>query len=120
MNENLGTVTAIKGETAEVETGIGSLTGHLNAESVAVGDRVAAMWRPESGTMTNSDPVAANRLRGTVKASMFVGSYTEQVVDVAGQDVRVQVPGANVLSPGDDVWVEISEVDVLVMPAEDT
>ncbi|RNL87615.1 ABC transporter ATP-binding protein [Halostreptopolyspora alba] len=120
MNESLGTVTAIKGETAEVDTGIGTLTGRLNGDSIAVGDRVAAMWRPESGTMTNTDPVAANRLRGTLKASMFVGAYTEQVVDVAGQDLRVQVPGPNVLDTGADVWVEVPEVDLLVMPVEDT
>ncbi|WP_199432894.1 ABC transporter ATP-binding protein [Qaidamihabitans albus] len=119
MNEVFGRVTAIKAETAVVDTVLGELTGRIGAESVAVGDRVAAMWRPESATVSTSDPVAANRLRGELKASLFVGTHTEQVVHVDGRDVHVLVPGADVLGSGSDVWVEVSDVDMLVLPAED-
>lgn len=119
MNESIGTVAELKGETATVETGLGTLTGRRCDDSSGIGDRVAAMWRPENATLTTDDPVAANRLRGTLKASLFVGTYTEQVVDVAGQEIRVQSPGANLMEPGVDVWVEVPDVDVLVMPVED-
>jgi iron(III) transport system ATP-binding protein len=119
MNESLGTVTAVKGETAEVQTEVGTLVGRLCGGELKVGDRAAAMWRPESGTLTATDPVAANRLQGRVKASLFIGTYTEQIVDVAGHDMRLRVPGAAVQEHGAQVWIEISEVDTLVMPAEE-
>ncbi|PXY21336.1 ABC transporter ATP-binding protein [Prauserella muralis] len=118
MNEVLGTVTATKGETAEVKTDLGVLTGRIGG-GVDIGDHVAAMWRPESATLSTDEPVAANRLAGRVKASLFLGAATEQVITVDGREVRVQVPGAAVLPGGSDVWIEISEADLLVLPAED-
>lgn len=119
MNEALGKVTAIKADTAVVETDLGTVTGRLGAGRIGVGDRVAAMWRPENCTLSTCDPVAANRFRGRVRASLFVGPYTEQVVGIGDRELRVQVPGASLLDAGSDVWVEVSEVDVLVLPAED-
>ncbi|MFV2195350.1 ABC transporter ATP-binding protein [Nocardiopsis sp. LOL_012] len=118
MNECPGRVTAVKGETAEVETELGTLTGRVSG-GLSVGDRAAAMWRPENGTLTTGEPVAANRLRGRVKASLFVGAYTEQVVDAAGRELRVRSAGAALQEHGSEVWVEAAEADTLVMPLED-
>lgn len=119
MNEAIGKVTAVKGETAVVDTELGVVTGKVSSAQVDVGDRVAAMWRPENCTLSASDPVSANRFLGRVRASLFAGAHTEQLVAVAGHELRVQVPGANPLSTGSEVWVEVSDIDVLVLPAED-
>lgn len=120
MNETLGTVTDVKGETAVVDTPLGSLVGRRGSESTGRGDRVAVLWRPESGSMTTGEPVAQNRLRGRLTASLFVGGYTEQVIDVAGDEQRVRSSGPDVHTPGSDVWIEVPEADSLVLPAEDT
>ncbi|WP_007026749.1 ABC transporter ATP-binding protein [Saccharomonospora iraqiensis] len=118
MNEVPGTVSARTGETVVVDTGLGSVTGRAGADTLAVGDRVAAMWRPEYSTLSVDRPVAANRFSGRVQASLFVGAHTEQLVRARDHEIRVLVPGAQPLDTGSEVSVEVSDADVVVFPAE--
>jgi iron(III) transport system ATP-binding protein len=116
MNESLGTVSAVDGSVVMVDTDRGRVVGRAHDRPVTVGERVAAMWRPERGVISVDEPAAANRWAGTVTASMFVGSHTEYVVSLAGGNARLWSPRSDLVAAGSEAWVAVDADDVLVLP----
>ncbi|SFK52886.1 ABC transporter ATP-binding protein [Geodermatophilus ruber] len=118
INESLGTVSAVDGDTVVVDTGHGRVVGALVGQRVAVGDRVAAMWRPERGLLSREEPQAVNRWLGRVKAPMFVGSHTEYLLAVGDVDVRLWSPRSDLVDAGAAAWVSVAPEDVRVLPLD--
>ncbi|GHE08345.1 ABC transporter ATP-binding protein [Klenkia taihuensis] len=122
MNEAPGRVVAVDGSghdgTVTVETEHGRVTGRTHGARHAVGDRVAALWRPEHGALHRSEPTAPNRWPGAVKAGLFVGSHTEYVVTLAGGDVRLWSPRPDLVAVDASAWVSVDVDDVLVLPED--
>jgi iron(III) transport system ATP-binding protein len=118
INESLGTVTDVHGAVVTVDTGQGRIVGQAGDQPVAVGDRVAAMWRPERGVLSREEPSVANRWTGQVEAALFVGSHTEYLVTLGGADVRLWSPRSDLVAAGSAAWVSVDAADVLVLPVE--
>ncbi|MGY1812319.1 ABC transporter ATP-binding protein [Blastococcus sp. SYSU D00820] len=118
INEAEGTVAAVDGDVVTVETGQGRVVGRAHQRPVRMGERVAAMWRPERGVLSRDEPSAVNRWPGAVKASLFVGSHTEYVVTLAGGDARLWSPRPDLVDAGSAAWVSVDAEDVLVLPVD--
>ncbi|WP_346618747.1 ABC transporter ATP-binding protein [Blastococcus montanus] len=119
INEVVGTVATVDGESVVVDTPYGRFVGTADGRHVAVGDRVAAMWRPERGLLGREEPQSVNRWPGRVKASLFVGSHTEYLVAVGESetDVRLWSPRADIVEAGSAAWVSVPPEDVRILPA---
>lgn len=119
INEVVGTVSTIDGDSVVVETPYGRFVGTATDQRFSVGDRVAAMWRPERGLLTREEPQTVNRWPGTVKAPLFVGSHTEYLVAVgkSESDVRLWSPRADIVEAGSSAWVSVPPEDVRILPA---
>jgi iron(III) transport system ATP-binding protein len=121
INEVVGTVSAVDEGTVVVDTPYGNFVGTAVDRRFSVGDRVAAMWRPERGLLTSEEPRAVNRWPGRVKAPLFVGSHTEYLVSVGTSetDVRLWSPRSDLVAAGSDAWVSVDADDVLVLPVDE-
>jgi iron(III) transport system ATP-binding protein len=121
INEVVGTVEAIDGGNVVVDTPYGRFAGTTVGHRFAVGDRVAAMWRPERGLLTHDEPQTVNRWPGRVKAPLFVGSHTEYLVSVGASetDVRLWSPRSDLVAAGSEAWVSVDADDVLVLPVDE-
>jgi iron(III) transport system ATP-binding protein len=121
INEVVGTVEAIDGGHVVVDTPYGRFVGTTVGHRFAVGDRVAAMWRPERGLLTHDEPQTVNRWPGRVKAPLFVGSHTEYLVSVGASetDVRLWSPRSDLVAAGSEAWVSVDADDVLVLPVDE-
>src|SRR5690606_2190639 len=75
-NEVLGRVETVEGTTAVISTPIGRVVGTVADAGTAVGDAVAAIWRPERSILTREEPSIVNRWHGELLASLFLGSHT--------------------------------------------
>jgi iron(III) transport system ATP-binding protein len=119
MNEVVGTVSSIDGGGVVVDTTYGRFVGTRDGQRFAVGDRVAAMWRPERGLLSRDEPDTVNRWPGRVKAPLFVGSHTEYLVAVGESetDVRLWSPRADLVEAGSRAWVSVAPDDVRILPA---
>ena len=87
------------GESCVVDIGDASCAGILSAAADA-GTNVALAVRPESITLEAGGRVGeldVGVLAGNVRSSVFLGESTDFLVDVAGAEIRVRVPG---LRPG--------------------
>ncbi|MGY2076629.1 ABC transporter ATP-binding protein [Blastococcus sp. SYSU DS0828] len=120
INEVLGSVAATDGEGVVVDTPYGRFVGTAGGRRFTVGDRVAAMWRPERGVLSREEPATVNRWPGRVKAPLFVGSHTEYVVSVGTSetDVRLWSPRSDLVAAGSEAWVSVDADDVLVLPVD--
>ena len=118
INESLGTVASVDGGAVTVDTERGRIVGRARDRPVSVGDRVAAMWRPERGRLSPEEPSAINRWAGQVAAALFVGAHTEYVVTLAGGDARLWSPRPDLAAAGASAWVAVDAEDVLVLPVE--
>jgi iron(III) transport system ATP-binding protein len=119
INEVVGTVSSADGDNVVVETPYGRFVGTADDQRFAVGDRVAAMWRPERGLLSRDEPTTVNRWPGRVKAPLFVGSHTEYLVAVgeSESDVRLWSPRADIVEAGSSAWVSVPPEDVRILPA---
>ncbi|MDY7106242.1 MAG: ABC transporter ATP-binding protein [Actinomycetota bacterium] len=116
-NEVAGRVEAIDDDgTVRVTTPIGEVHGRADTAAVEVGDEVAAMWRPEHTALVADRPSTSNRWPATVETSLFLGPYTEQVVDVAGRRFVAWSTHAPATDEGSS-WLGVEAADVLVLPA---
>ena len=118
VNEMVGRITRIDGGTAVVECAAGKVVGSLAGAGYAVGDEVAAIWRPERGALTREEPTEVNRWFGRLVASMFVGSHTEYVISSGDQRLRLWSPRSDVVAAGKDGWVSVPAEDVRILPLE--
>jgi len=119
INEVVGTVASVDGAGVVVETPYGRFVGTADGRRFSVGDRVAAMWRPERGLLSRDEPQTVNRWPGRVKAPLFVGSHTEYLVAVgeSESDVRLWSPRADIVEAGSSAWVSVPPEDVRILPA---
>lgn len=117
-NELVGTVAAIEGESVRVSTPLGEVSGRAGAE-LAVGEEVAAVWRPERTRLSTTRPDGPNAWQGVVRTSMFLGSHTQHAVEVGGDLFRVWQPDARLADEGVDEWVSVAPEHVRVLPAGD-
>jgi iron(III) transport system ATP-binding protein len=121
INEVVGTVAAVDAGGVVVDTPYGRFVGTTGGRQFAVGDRAAAMWRPERGLLSREEPQTVNRWPGRVKAPLFVGSHTEYVVSVGASetDVRLWSPRSDLVAAGSSAWVSVDPDDVLVLPVDE-
>ncbi len=112
-----GTVVEGKGDLISVDTRLGPILGRPGA-SVAVGDHVVAVWRPERTVLSTDEPNVANRWKGTIRTSMFLGSHTEYAVEVGDDLFRVWRPEAELRDEGSRRWLSVDPADVRVLPAD--
>ena len=110
----------VVGDSCVVEVGETACAGVL-AAAADVGWAVALAVRPESVRLevgAGSGSATSGALRGNVRSSVFLGESTDFLIDVAGAEIRVRVPG---LKPGIGVGDPVSltlPVDGLVFPRE--
>jgi iron(III) transport system ATP-binding protein len=119
INEVVGTVSSVDRGGVVVDTPYGRFVGTPDGQQFTVGDRVAAMWRPEHGLLGREEPQTVNRWPGRVKAPLFVGSHTEYLVAVGESetDVRLWSPRADLVEAGSRAWVSVAPEDVRILPA---
>jgi len=100
-----------------VDTLLGAVFAGRSALLDDKGVRVVAVFRPESCQMTTAEPAGPNKWRGTVRAALFLGSYVEYLIDLAGTTVRVwQYDEDIAASVGSEVWVSVSPQRTTALP----
>lgn len=77
-------------------------------------EKAKLLWRPESGQMRRDEPRSTNRLRGTVKASLFMGAHTEYIIQCGETRARIWSNQAEPFDAGDEVWIEVPPESLLV------
>ena len=122
-NELVGTVTGTDKDRVVVTTEVGPVVGVPGVDGLTPGTEVAALWRPERCVVDVDGTVqGANRWHGVVRASMFVGSHTEHLIDVATEggvvQVRTWTARDDDLAAGDPADICVRPDDVRVLPAD--
>ncbi|MDI7277794.1 MAG: TOBE domain-containing protein, partial [Anaerolineae bacterium] len=96
---------------------------HFTGRRFAVGDELTILIRPEVVSVKPCGPHPsehpANVWKGVVKFRIFVGNFSEYVVDIRGTELRARVDSRFRFQVGDEVLVSVSPEDCLVFPAED-
>jgi iron(III) transport system ATP-binding protein len=107
----------------EIDSGLGPLVASTSGEPLpASGERVWVSIRPECLRVGPAAPIAdrANRLRGRLTGTTYLGEIAEHRVEIGGQTLAVfelnPRPGAGEV--GRDVAVEVDAGDVVVLPFE--
>ncbi|WP_019120928.1 ABC transporter ATP-binding protein [Brevibacillus massiliensis] len=122
-NKLEGRVVARQDRLLTVETQSGLRLKAVHPErAVAEGDAVTVFIRPEKIRLTAADaPADANRAKGKVELTSFLGAFTECDVRIGTEVLSVKVqmldPGLS-LSIGSDICCQWSPEDVLIMPGE--
>ncbi len=117
-NELSGTIEEVLSDDgARVATSLGDVSGVAGVEGLQAGDEVAVLWRPERCAVSREEPAGPNRWPATVKASMFVGSHTEVLLDVDGTPFRTWSPEATLFETGEEVWVTVPREHVRILRA---
>jgi iron(III) transport system ATP-binding protein len=107
-NEVVGTVSAKSSGVWAIETPLGPISAGAAAPGVAVGDEVAAVFRPERCHLSLDEPAGPNRWRGLVEASLFVGPHMEHVIRVGDTIFQVTSDDDGELNTGTEAWVSVS------------
>lgn len=81
---------------------------HARSESAKL------LWRPEDGRLSSEEPGSANRMRGTIAASLFMGAHTEYIVQCGDARVRIWSNQDEPFVDGDEVWAAISPEAIMV------
>ena len=94
---------------------LASSVGDLVAASQPDGarDRVFIAWRPED--MVPFEPGMANGISARIVNSIFMGNLTDVFIDVNGQSLRVQRPGAVPWRTGDTVVMSVPEDRIQIL-----
>ncbi|MFI7446091.1 ABC transporter ATP-binding protein [Nonomuraea sp. NPDC049714] len=112
-NEIPGTVTGAGADTATIRTPYGLLTG-VCGPGVKDGERAVAVWRPEHGLMSASEPPEPNRWRARRRLSMFAGPHVEHHLDAEDVSCRLWSSGE---AAADEVWIGVAPERLLILPA---
>jgi iron(III) transport system ATP-binding protein len=115
-NELPGTLRALEGGVAVVETELGEVRG-VAADGVAPGDAVVAVCRPERTRLARDEPASPNRWRAEVRAAAFLGASLEHVVRVGERTFRLWSVDTKLLEPGTETWLYVDPENVRVLPA---
>ena len=108
----LGTTNTLEGQVTgtgsdtKIETEIGALT--LGAREKLGSGRASVAIRPEAVDLLRENPGAgANVYQGTVKRTMFLGTFIDGEVQIGSKSLRVSFNPYNTFSPGEKVFVRI-------------
>lgn len=119
-NEIAGSVVSIdEADRCVVESADEFIFGVAGSPGLSVGDAVVAVWRPEQLSMQASNPGMDNSWRGTVGASLFLGSHTEVLVETPNHQLRVWSPVIAEFPAGEEVWVSVPIENVRVLRASE-
>lgn len=115
-NELAGTVSAVSGGLAVVDTPRGRFSGRV-ASSIKAGERAAVYVRPDVATV--SDVVSSNGLQVTVERLEFEGAVAMlHALDGNGHPLLAALPHHQVASApgaGQAVWLSFAPSDALVL-----
>lgn len=108
-NEFTGTVTSIEGDHVVVDSPIGTLRGVSSDTDLTPGTEIVASFRPEHGNVSVTRPdTNANTWECDITRLLFLGSQTEQVLDVKGMRVRTVALGIVAHRTGDSGWLSVA------------
>jgi len=102
-----GKVVAREGGRLELETALGRLAAAAGDSTAAPGDEVCFSFRPESMALYKEE--SANKVRGTILYSIFMGDVTDLFVDANGVRLRAHAESAAAFKPGDVVDFAVAE-----------
>jgi iron(III) transport system ATP-binding protein len=100
-----GRVVAAENGRLTLDTTFGRL--HFAAEGPDQDDRVLFSWRPED--MVPYREGMANRLSGTISHAIFMGNFTDLLVDVGGTAIRVQMGNDHRFLDGEAIELSVPE-----------
>ena len=104
--------------TVQVETALGSVDA-VASPGLDVGDDVVVVFRPERCTLSSGPEDGSNSWKGQVQASMFLGSHTEHVVQVADEiSFLVWSPDPGLIEASKELWLNARTEDTRALPAE--
>ena len=108
-NEITGRVVYLDKALCQVDTHFGKLSGVPGQSSLALGDDVVVVWRPEHGALASapSGDAAPNTFRGVLASELFLGTHTESTVRVDDNDFLVWRMGDALLEPGSAVELTV-------------
>jgi iron(III) transport system ATP-binding protein len=108
-----------EGDQVTVATAIGDVAAVAD-DSLAIGDDVVVVFRPERCTFSASQTPDVNSWKGDIQASIFLGSHTEHVVRV-GDDVDFLVwsPDPRLFEEHRELWLNLGQQDARALPMED-
>lgn len=110
-----GTLRAIHGSIAEVETGAGVMRGVLAEPKLAANQPCLVSLRPEHVTFG-----ASGSIQATVRDSMFLGELEQGHVTVGSENLRfTRVGGGGRVEAGARVDIGIDPNQVVVLPVSD-
>lgn len=117
-NEIMGSVAESDGDTWVVDTPLGRVITGAAADGVGVGERAAAVCRPERCRLSLEEPEGPNKWRGLVEASLFVGAHMEHVVRIGDALFQVTSDDSEDLDTGTEVWVSVTPANLRTVPEE--
>jgi ABC-type Fe3+/spermidine/putrescine transport system ATPase subunit len=102
----------------DVKLGDGTQIKGRCSSTMAAGDRVVVLFRPEDVTLWQGEGSSDNQLNGTVVGRMYYGAYSLLTVNAAGTELRVQADKSQHVEPGDEVGLDLSASNVMVFPLD--
>lgn len=88
------------------------------SEAIKKGEKVACVLRPENFLLKEPE-AAANKIKGVVEWTAFVGARTEIRIDVGGNRLLVHAPRDVDVLVGKEITVYIPQEDTIILPLED-
>jgi iron(III) transport system ATP-binding protein len=115
-NEIPGTVLGTDNGTIVLDTPCGRIGGLASPElPPRVGERAVAVWRPEHGRLSATEPSTPNRWPVQRQVSLFAGPHTEHhLTSPDGVPARIWTPTADV--PGDELWLSVPPETTRILP----
>jgi iron(III) transport system ATP-binding protein len=112
-----GTVAALKGPHAAIDTGIGTIVG-LNAQGIAAGSEALLCVRPEFIRLAEAGgPGGENVFRGKVETLLFIGEACEGEIRIGGTLVTTTIPPTVDFAEGDDISISFDPDHCFLLPA---
>jgi iron(III) transport system ATP-binding protein len=111
-NEFAGTVTSTHGTAAVINTKLGDVTATMADGEHTVGDDVVGVWRPESGELLATTAKAENAWPVKVDASLYMGTYIENVMRAAEGSFRQRSTDQTLREVGDEFLLHVDKKDI--------
>jgi len=112
--EFLGTANSLKGKVVRtgdkgaVETELGAISVDLSKNDVNSNDTVYVVIRPEGLVCSHQrGAFGENCFEGTIKRSLFLGSFIDGEVTIKGKNFRALLSPHEVFQPGERVYVHV-------------
>lgn len=122
-NELAGSIVGIRESGPVVSTALGTGNAVADDRSLAEGESVSVVWRPENCAVVRADqPVdsdAALHIEGSVGACTYVGMHTELIVRAGDQTLLAIASPSSTIGEGDAVRLSVEPGRLLVLPRDD-